>query len=728
MAHVIGIDIGGTFTDAFLADEGGRVAAAKTPSTPPDFSRGFLDVLDDLAATLGTDVSTLLAGTDYIVHGTTSTLNALVTGDVATVGFLTTRGHADSIAIMNLEGRYAGLGSDEVQDMVRTNKPAPLVPPHLVREIDERIDHKGAVVVTLDEEGTRRAVRELVEAGAQAIAVSLLWSFRNPEHEQRDGQIVAEEAPDLYVALSSDVSPRIREYARSATTIMNTQVGPRLRDYLAPLEAELRSRGFSGSLLIMQGTGGCVDSSVAPSRAITTIGSVLNGGVVGSTRLADELGHRNVISTDMGGTIFLAGLVVDGKPVSTTSTVLNQYQLNVPMVDVHTIGAGGGAIAWLDAGRNLRVGPRSAGARPGPACYGEGGTEPTVTDVDLLLGIINPDNFLGGRKKLSRELAAEAVRTRLAEPLGMSVDDAAAAVYAIQNAQTADLVRKVVVTSGQDPRDFVLYAFGGAAPMHCASYAADLEVAEVVVPLGPTAAVFSAYGLAASDIVLTAELSSPTNFPPAPDQFNGAFAQLRGELDARLADQGLKFASVGYRNEADLRYTMQLAEGEAPVPGGGLDEAGLEALATTFGELYERLYGKGAGFAEAGLQLITYRTQAVGELSIRPRLAEVGVASGDAQPSKHRRVFLDARRGWQDGDIYDYRDLAAGHEIKGPAVVEAPTTTVALPEGCVVRVYRLGNLVIRYTLARTEKHRNPSSPSPVPRSSPTAPRPRRRRA
>jgi N-methylhydantoinase A len=699
MAYVIGIDIGGTFTDAFAADESGRVAGAKTPSTPPDFSQGFLTVLDELAASLGTDAGSLLADTHYIVHGTTSTLNALVTGDVATVGFLTTRGHADSIAIMNLEGRYAGLGSDRVQDMVRTDKPKPLVPPQLVREIDERIDHKGAVVVELDEEGTRTAIRELVAAGAQAIAVSLLWSFRNPAHEQRVGELVAEEAPGAYVALSSDVSPRIREYARSATTIMNTQVGPRLRDYLRPLEAELRARGFAGSLLVMQGSGGCVDSSDAPSRAITTIGSVLTGGVVGCTRLAHELGHRNVISTDMGGTTFLAGLVVDGEPVSTTSAVLNQYQLNVPMVDVHTIGSGGGAIAWLDAGRNLRVGPRSAGARPGPACYGEGGTEPTVTDVDLLLGIINPDNFLGGRKTLSRELAAEAVRTHLAEPLGMSVDEAAAAVYAIQNAQTADLVRKVVVTSGQDPRDFVLYAFGGAAPMHCASYAADLEISEVVVPLGPTAAVFSAYGLAASDIVLTAEVSSPTNFPPPPEEFNAAFVALRDELGARLAAQRLEFAGVSYRNEADLRYTMQLAEVETPVPTGDLDPAGLEAVAKTFGELYERLYGKGAGFAEAGLQLITYRTRAVGRLSIRPRLGEIDVATGDPRPGSTRRVFLDARRGWQTADIYDYRDLAAGHELKGPAVVEAPTTTVALPEGCVGRVDRLGNLVIRYTQA-----------------------------
>ena len=699
MAYVIGIDIGGTFTDAFAADESGRVAATKTPSTPPDFSQGFLTVLDELAATLDIETSALLEDTHYIVHGTTSTLNALITGDVATVGFLTTRGHADSIAIMNLEGRYAGLGSDQVQDMVLTNKPKPLVPPQLVREIDERIDHKGHPVVALDEDGTRTAIRELVAAGAQAIAVSLLWSFRNDAHERRIGELIADEAPGMYVALSCDVSPRIREYARSATTIMNTQVGPRLRDYLRPLEADLRERGFGGSLLVMQGSGGCVDSKDAPSRAITTIGSVLTGGVVGCVRLADALGHRNVISTDMGGTTFLAGLVVDGEPVSTTSTTLNQYALNVPMVDVHTIGAGGGAIAWVDAGRNLHVGPRSAGARPGPACYGEGGTEPTVSDVDLLLGIINPDNFLGGRKTLSKELAAEAVRTHIAEPLGLSVDDAAAAIYAIQNAQTADLVRKVVVTSGQDPRDFVLYAFGGAGPMHCASYAADLEVAEVVVPLGPTAAVFSAYGLAASDIVLTAELSSPANFPTPVDQFNDAFAHLRTELDGRLADQKLNFANVDYRNQADLRYTMQLAEVSTPVPSEPVDAAGLDSVAVGFGELYERLYGKGSGFAEAGLQLITYRTQAVGVLPIRPQLGEILVADGDPKPSSSRRVFLDARRGWQDADIYDYRDLAAGHELKGPAVVEAPTTTVALPEGCIGRVDRLGNLVIRYTQA-----------------------------
>ena len=464
----------------------------------------------------------MLAQTSYIVHGTTSTLNALVTGDVATVGFITTRGHADSIAIMNLEGRYAGLGPDQIQDMVRTNKPAPLVPAP-AREIDERIDYKGAVVVPLDEDGARAAVATWSAYGVEAIAVACCGRFRNPVHEQRVGQIIAEEAPDMYVALSSDVSPRIREYARSATTIMNTQVGPRLRDYLRPLEKELRGLGFGGSLLVMQGSGGCVDAADAPVARDhhDRLGAHRRRGRLhpAGRRARPPQHHldrhgRHDVPRRAGGRRG-AG--------HSASTILNQYALNVPMVDVHTIGAGGGAIAWLDAGGNLQVGPRSAGAEPGPACYGDGGTEPTVTDADLVLGIINPDYFLGGRKMLSRDLAAEAIRAHIAEPLGLTVEDAAAAVYAIQNAQTADLVRKVVVTAGYDPRDFVLYAFGGAGPVHCASYAADLGVAEVVVPLGPTAAVFSAYGLAASDIVLTAELSAPGQLPAAAEEFNAAF-------------------------------------------------------------------------------------------------------------------------------------------------------------------------------------------------------------
>lgn len=695
MAYAIGVDTGGTFTDGFLASTDGKLVSAKAHSTPPDFSRGFINVLGELAKAVGSSVEELLAETDYIVHGTTSTLNAVITGDVARVGFLTTRGHGDSIRIMNLEGRYAGLDPSAVQNISRTNKPTPLVPHQDVVEIDERIDHKGAVVVPLDEEGVRAAVRNLRDSGVQAIAVSLLWAFRNPVHERRIREIVQEEAAELYVALSHETSPRIREYTRSATTIINTQIGPVLKGYLAPLEEELRAKKFDGSLLIMQGSGGCVQAADAPKHAVGTLGSVLTGGVVGCLRLAERLGHKNIISTDMGGTTFLAGLVRDGKPSTTTSTVLHQHQINTAMVDVRTIGAGGGAIAWIDGGGNLRVGPRSAGARPGPVCYGEGGHEPTVTDADLVLGIINGDNFLGGRKKLSKDLAAEAIRSKIAEPLGLTVEQGAAAIYAIQNAQTADLVRSVVVNGGHDPRDFVLYSFGGAGPVHAVNYSADLGVSEVVVPLGSTAAVFSAYGLASSDIVLTAEISDPSNFPVDPVTLNSNFEKLEAELAERLIQQKLRLANVVFEREAELRYTMQMAEVTTPVPNGALEDTEIAAIGANFERLYERIYGKGAGFSDAGLQIITYRVRAVGILPIRPDLGAYESAIADPVPSSTRKVFLDPRKGWQDTAIYDYRALGSGAKLSGPAVIETPTTTVALPEGFAGVVDSYGNLIIR---------------------------------
>ncbi|MCG7507835.1 hydantoinase/oxoprolinase family protein [Mesorhizobium retamae] len=695
MTYAIGVDTGGTFTDGFLASTDGMLVSAKAHSTPPDFSRGFINVLGELASAIGSSVEELLSKTEYIVHGTTSTLNAVITGEVARVGFLTTRGHGDSIRIMNLEGRYAGLDPSAVQNISRTNKPAPLVPYRDVIEIDERIDHKGAVIVPLDEQGVRAAVRKLYDDGVRAIAVSLLWAFRNPVHERRIREIVQEEAAELYVALSHETSPRIREYTRSATTIINTQIGPVLKGYLAPLEEELRAKKFDGSLLIMQGSGGCVQAADASKYAVGTLGSVLTGGIVGCLRLAERLGHRNIISTDMGGTTFLAGLVRDGKPSTTTTTVLHQHQINTAMVDVRTIGAGGGAIAWIDGGGNLRVGPRSAGARPGPVCYGEGGHEPTVTDADLVLGIINGDNFLGGRKKLSKELAAEAIRTRISEPLGLTMEQGAAAIYAIQNAQTADLVRSVVVNGGHDPRDFVLYSFGGAGPVHAVSYSADLGVSEVVVPLGSTAAVFSAYGLASSDIVLTAEMSDPSNFPVDPVTLNGNFEKLEAELAERLIQQKLRLANVVFEREAELRYTMQMAEVTTPVPGGMLGEAEIAGIGASFEQLYERIYGKGAGFSDAGLQIITYRVRAVGILPIRPDLAAHERAITDPVPSSIRKVFLDTRKGWQDTAIYDYRALGSGSKLSGPAVIEAPTTTVALPEGFAGVVDTYGNLIIR---------------------------------
>jgi N-methylhydantoinase A len=645
----------------------------------------------------------MLDDTAYICHGTTTTLNALVTGRTAKVGFLTTKGHRDSIYIMNLEGRYAGLSPGEIQNLVRTNKPGPIVSKRLAREITERVDVNGDVVVALDEEAAREAIEELLAEGVDAIAVSFLWSFLNPAHERRVRELIHEQAPDLYVGLSSELSPRIREYSRNATTIMGTQVAPILRDYLAPLASQLATDGLDGPFLIMQGSGGSVAADEAPRQAIQTVGSVLCGGVVGTVNLAGSLGHENVISTDVGGTTFLVGLVVEGEPVAGTTTVINQHIVNVPMVKVDSIGSGGGAIAWVDSGGNLRVGPDSAGAWPGPACYGHGATQPTVTDANLVLGIINGDYFLGGRMQLDRELAARALLEHVGEPLGLDAPQAAAAVFAVQNAQTADLVRKVVVEAGFDPRDFALYAFGGAGPIHCHAYSADLGIRDVVVPLGSTASAFSAFGLASSDVVVTAELSDPATVPVPGSRLTANFERLEREARAGLDAQGLDFSAVTVRREVEIRYAMQTSEVATPVPLSDVSDAGVEDLVDRFERKYAQLFGEGTGFREAGFQIITYRVFATGVLPFTPQLPHIERANGNgiaAAVKSRRPVFLDPAQGFADTTIYDYLKLRAGHSIEGPAVIEAPTTTVVIPVDATGTVDHLGNVLINHGLER----------------------------
>ncbi|MBB5153646.1 hydantoinase/oxoprolinase family protein [Saccharopolyspora phatthalungensis] len=703
MVYVIGVDVGGTFTDAVLDDDAGTIIAAKSPSTPPDYSQGVLDVLGALAEQLGRPLEEMLAETHHIAHGTTSSLNALVMQNVPPVGFLTTKGHRDSIFIMNVEGRYLGRSPAELQNVLGQRKSHTLLPKKHALEVTERIDRSGSVVLGLDEEEARTAIRQLLDDGVRAIAVSLLWSFKNPVHEQRIRELVHEIDPDVFVSLSSEISPRIREFARNATTIMSTQIGPGLRDYLDNLETALRKRQLAGPLLVMQSNGGAVAAKEAPANAISTIGSVLTGGVMGSVALGEQLGHRNIISTDVGGTTFLVGLVVDGEPVRTSTTVINHHPINVPTLEVHAIGSGGGAIAWLDGGGNLHVGPRSAQAVPGPACYGQGGEEPTNTDANLVLGILPERGLLGGRKALSKELARKAIQTKIAKPLGLSVEDAAAAIYAVQNAQTGDLLRKTVVEAGHDPREFVLYAFGGAGPANCAAYATEVGVDQVVVPLGQVASAFSAYGLASSDIVLAAELSDPLQAPFDPARAEKNFLQLEQQVRDGLARQGLTFTDIEIHRSVDMRYSMQLAEVSTPVPSGPLDAATIEATVEAFERRYAALYGEGSGFRESGIQAITFRVRGVGLLPFSPALP--GVADADSSdPSEarigSRPVCLDGALGFVDTAVYDYSKLRAGHVLPGPAIVEVPTTTVVVPAGRTGTVDSLGNMIIRHPQER----------------------------
>ncbi|MFS0746650.1 hydantoinase/oxoprolinase family protein [Microbacterium sp. 1P10UB] len=696
MKYVIGIDVGGTFTDAVAADDRGQITGAKTPSTPADYSIGVLAAISELAAQLKYDERELLQNTEYIAHGTTASINALVTGNVEPIGFITSKGHGDSIEIMNIEGRYLGLTANAIQDSINLHKPAPLVPRQRVIEVTERVDRRGNVVVALHEDEVRSAVTRLLAEGVHAIAVSFLWSFQNPAHEQRVAEIIAEMSPDTFVAVSSEVSPRIREFARSSTTIMSAQLGPALRRYLTPLVRELGERGLRGPLLVMQSSGGTIAAAEAPASAITTVGSVLSGGVVGAARLAQQLGHKNVVTADVGGTTFLVGMVVDGEPVRTSTTVINQHPINVPTIRVDAIGSGGGAIAWIDQGGNLRVGPRSAAAVPGPAAYGAGGTEPTVTDADVVLGIIDPDYFLGGKRKLRVDLAEQALLEKIGRPLGLTAKEAAAAVYEVQNAQTADLARKVVVEAGHDPRGFVMYAFGGAGPIHAAAIATELKASELVVPLGAAASGFSAFGLAASDVAVTAEVSDPALFPLDPADVQRNFDRLTAQVRESLDRQGVAFSDVTFNREFDARYAGQMFEvtAEAPVDQ-TIDDSTVEAMGEVFDARYAELFGAGSAFADAGREMISYRIRGVGELPFRPTLPE-HERSDDADASSaikgHRLVHLQHERGFEETAIYDYAKLRSGHRFPGPAVIEVATTTVTIPAGREARVDEYGNL------------------------------------
>ncbi|WP_433296274.1 hydantoinase/oxoprolinase family protein [Pseudonocardia sp. CA-142604] len=699
MPYALGIDVGGTFTDAVASDGAGRIVSAKTPTTPPHREVGVMRAIEELAVRLGIGVGEMLAQTDYIAHGTTASINALVQGSVADVGLIATKGHRDSIYIMNAEGRTLGRSAHEIQDTLRQRKPAPLIPKYRALEVTERIDHAGRVLVPLDEDEVRRVAGTLVEQGVEAIAVCLLWSFKNGDHERRVRELIHEIAPDLYVTLSCEVSPRIREFSRTSTTIMNAQIGPRLRTYLTPLQRQLEDGGLKGPLLVMQSEGGTITADRAPEHAITTVGSVLSGGVIGGQRLAEQLGHRNVITTDVGGTTFLAGLIVDGEPVMAPGSIVNQFPINAATIRVHTIGSGGGALASVDAGGNLRLGPQSAEAVPGPACYAGGGTRPTNTDANLVLGILDERGLLGGRKPLRRDLAREAIREHVAAPLGLTVEEAAIAIHEVQNAQAGDLLRRAVVQAGYDPRDFVAYAFGGAGPAHCAGYCQDLGVAEVVVPLGPVASAFSAYGLAASDVALSAELSDPSAFPVAHTVLESHFDRLEADLQRALDRQKVKFRDVTLQREIDLRYSMQVNELAVTLPDTELTERTGDEIVERFEEQYERINGSGAGFREAGVQAITYRMRARAGLGFPVVLPDVPEAD-DTDPSaallEERQVCLDSQIGFVSTPVYDYARLRAGHELVGPAIVDVPTTVVVVPAGVTGRVDRLGNLVLRY--------------------------------
>lgn len=690
--YVLGVDTGGTFTDIVCLDERGAVVFDKAFSTPDDPAEGVLAALDRLAAQLGLTRQALLRQTRRFAHGTTVSTNALIQRRGARVGLLLTHGFEDTLVIgRGPMGRTGGLPPERAMDFLRADPPAPLVPRDRVRGLHERVTRDGAVLVPLDPAEVERALGELLAQGIDSLAVCLLWSFRNPAHERLVRAVAQRLAPELPVSLSCEVSPVLGEFERAMTTVVNAYVGPTTTHYIQRLAATLEAEGLRTPLQVMKASGGtCLPARVG-EEAVALINSGPVGGLVAAQQLGALLGRHNLITTDMGGTSFDVGIIYRGEyEVERVAFIDQGVPIQVPAARIVAIGAGGGSIAWTD-GRRLLLGPHSAGARPGPACYGLGGTEPTVTDALVVLGILDPAYFLGGRRRLDRARAAEAL-ARVGAPLGLSIEETAAGVYEIVNARMADLVRKVTVERGLDPRQFTLVSYGGAGPAHCAHFAAALGVDEVLIPF--TSAVFSALGCALADVLLSYARSEPVVLAPAAtavERANRALADLERQARADLARLGIAPEQVSLVRRLDVRYEGQMNEVTIAWDRVPLAPDDLEAVRQRFEALYEARFGAGTTRPGMPVELITFRLEAV-QRSSKPSpqaWAEASPPSATPLPRTTRTVYT-RRDGRLPHAVYAFADLRPGMGVPGPAIIERADTTVYVPAGHQVRmdVYR----------------------------------------
>jgi N-methylhydantoinase A len=695
MGYVIGVDIGGTFTDCVALTPEGRLVHSKALSThATDPGDGVVDGIALLAQALSRPIGDLLAQTERVSHGTTIGTNLVVERKGARTGLLTTAGHVDVMSMMRGGGRTAGLPFEQVFSVHASAKPEPLIPRERIGAVYERVDRTGAVIAPLDEARARSTIRALVEAeGIEALAICLLWSFRNPAHERRLAELAREIAPGLFVSLSSEVSPQLGEYERTVATVINAYIGPASARYLRNTSARLAGNGLCNPFLVMQANGGVIPISAAEQTPLATLDSGPAGGLVGATSLARACGHRNVIATDMGGTSFDVGLVVDARPVIAETCVLSQYTYRAPHLDVRSIACGGGSIAWVDPiTRSLRVGPHSAGSSPGPVAYRRGGTAPTVTDADVVLGLVRADGFLDGRMPLDAE-AARAAIARLGEEIGLGVEQTAAGILKVNNAAAANLIRQRTIQQGLDPRDFAIYAFGGAGPVHAFGFAQELGVSEVVVPLGNGASTLSAYGIAASDMLLFFDQACDFELPADAGALKAALGELEARALAAAKAQGLEPARLAIERIGFLRYRGQFFQSLAlPLP--DVESASFNAtLRGRFNAEYARLYGEGALVMLQDVELFSLRVRVTLPLAAGPERLQRGGAA--PKPSGSRRVFWPGPMDWRETAVWDGAALRPGDLVAGPAVVELRHTTVAVAPGQTLVPDKLGNHVLR---------------------------------
>lgn len=678
----IGIDTGGTFTDVIAFREAdGRIVALKVPSTPQNpaeaFIAGVRAALEELGAS-PRDVA-------FLAHGTTVATNALLEGKGARTGLITTEGFRDVYEIRRLNRSFEDLYN------IFWTKPTPLVPRYLRKEVRERVNVDGVAVVSLDADGVRDAAAALGEEGVESVAVCFLHSYLNPEHERQAAAIIREVLPGVSISLSHEVNPEYREYERTSTTIVNAFVAPIIERYLADLERRLAETGVSAALHVMHSGGAAQTGRAARSRPITTILSGPAAGVIGAEALGREIGVSDLITLDMGGTSTDVALLRQGKPTLASESELAGEVIRAAMLDITTIGAGGGSIAWADEGGRLKVGPQSAGADPGPACYGRGGTQPTVTDANLVLGYLGTDAFLGGRMRLDRA-AAEAAIDRLAAELGLSRLETAHGIFRIANANMLRAIRLVSVERGLDPRRFALLAFGGAGPVHAAALAAELDIPRVIVPRNPGN--FSAFGLLVADLSRDAVRTQLTPLrPEALDGIRQVYVDLEAQLTEQFVADGFDPGQVVFRRSVDARYVGQAYEVNVTVPVGLLAPSDVGALEEAFHAAHAERYGHSA--PGEPVELVNFRAIATVPTA-KPAFPRLERTDSDGAAAR-----IGERPAWFDGSgdpvltpVLDRDQLDAGVVLTGPAIIEEPGATTVLLPGQRAEVDDLGNIVI----------------------------------
>lgn len=702
----IGIDTGGTFTDAFVSFEDGRTASAKARTTPTKLSVGVIDALTSIAKAIGVSLEELLTNTQAISYGTTIATNALIQRIGPKLALITTEGFEDLIFIGKGASWVDGKNVRERRNVGRAKKPIPLISRDMVAGVKERIDWAADIVRPLDDEDVVHKVHYLVDKGAEGIVVCLLWAFINPIHEQRIREIIIRECSEsMPVVLSSDVNRKRGDYSRTMTTILNAYVLPILKEELGTLATEFERRHYSGPLMVVHNSGGCADT--IHTLPIQTYEGGPVAGVIGAAYLSKQMDYDNVVVTDMGGTSFDVGTIISGgTPFYVWNPVVCEWEVNITMLEVTSIGAGGGSIAWLNPvlANRLESGPQSAGSVPGPAAYDAGGTEPTVTDADVVLGYIDPNYFHGGRVKLNKEKALLAIREKIAKPLGVDVDQAAMLIKKVVDGNMANHIARETLLKGYNPKDFVLFAYGGAGPTHCCGYgfAAGMERL-TVFPYSP---VFSAAGACVMDVVHIYEQSKrvrllkpgPGDYLANHEEFNEVVRGLQARAIKDITEEGFLTSNVIFRLELDMRYGGQLHVYRATSPKLIIQSvADIKDMCDEFGRQYANAFSPVVVFPQGGIDVYNFVLHAAVP---RPKMELTVYAERDKKPrpsalKSKRDAFWEELGGWHKTPVFDMELLETGNLIEGPALIEAESTTMVLPPRVELSVDRYRNLAIK---------------------------------